>query len=111
MNIFEASKQLIEEEFIVFFCERLFALDDLSQVCIHHLGYHINILELFPRFGKDNCLNIDNILVLQQLEKSQLSESSFCKDLVLEGLVDLFDGHELVLVFGSHNNAICSLTD
>ena len=111
MNVFEASKQLIEEKLVVFFSERLFAFDDLSQICIHHLGYHIHVLKLFPRFGKDNGLNIDNILMLQQLEKPQLSQSSFGKDFVFEGFVNLFDGDELIFVFGCNNNAVCTLAD
>jgi hypothetical protein len=41
MNVLEPSKQLIKEEFVVFFSERLIALDDLGQICIHHLGNNI----------------------------------------------------------------------
>lgn len=38
VDVFEASQELVEEELIVFFSEGLVALDDLSEVCIHHFG-------------------------------------------------------------------------
>lgn len=41
VNVLEASEQLIKEELVVFFSERLVALDDLREVGIHHLGNNI----------------------------------------------------------------------
>ena len=35
--VFESSEELIEEEFVVLFSERLITFDDLGKVSIHHL--------------------------------------------------------------------------
>ena len=63
MNIFEASEELVEEEFVVFLCEGLLTLDDLSEICIHHLRDNINVFKFFSWFGKDNSLNVDNVFM------------------------------------------------
>ena len=37
MNILQPSEQLIQEEFVVFFGQRLIAFDNLRQIRVHHL--------------------------------------------------------------------------
>jgi hypothetical protein len=64
MDVFEASEQLVEEELVVFLREGLLTLDDLSEICIHHLRDNVYVLELFPRFGEDNSLDVDDVFVL-----------------------------------------------
>jgi hypothetical protein len=44
VNVLKSSKQLIKEEFIVFFSKRLIALDDLCEISIHHFGNNITLL-------------------------------------------------------------------
>jgi hypothetical protein len=63
------------------------------------VGENLHIFELFSGFGEDDCLNVDDIFVLEQFEQSQLPQSAFCEDLVLESFVNFFDGYQ-VLPFG-----------
>ena len=36
VDVFEASEELVEEKFVVFLCQRLVTLDNLSEVSVHH---------------------------------------------------------------------------
>lgn len=36
VNVFQASEQLIQEKFVVFFSQRLITFDNLSQIGVHH---------------------------------------------------------------------------
>ena len=117
MNVFESSEKLVEKEFIVLFCERLFALDDGSEVGIHHLRDHVHILELLSGFGEDDGFDVDDILVFEQLQQSQFSESALSENLMLESLVDFLNsnqifplGFALIVLRGDHNS-IGTLSD
>lgn len=54
--------------------------------------------------------------MLQEPEQAEFSEGALGEDFVLEGLLNLFDGNEVVLLVksvipGGHNNPISSLAD
>lgn len=56
------------------------------------------------------------IFMLQEPEQAEFSEGALGEDFVLEGLLNLFDGNEVVLLVksvipGGHNNPISSLAD
>lgn len=41
MDILESAEELVEEELVVLFGERLIALDDLGEISVHHFGNNI----------------------------------------------------------------------
>ena len=42
VDIFKSSQELIKEEFIVLFSERLLTFDDLSEIRVHHFRDNIS---------------------------------------------------------------------
>lgn len=92
----------------------LLAFDDRDEISVHHFGPGVHILELFTGFQKDDRGDVDDIFVVEEFQESQFLESSFCKDFVLKGFVDLFYRHQLILlklfIFGNINDSICSLS-
>lgn len=78
---------------------------------------NLHILELFPGFGQDDGFNVDDVLVLEQFQQPEFPEGALGEDLMLEGLVNFFNGDQVLplslgfLVLGGHHDAVCALSD
>ena len=70
VDIFQTSKELVEEKFIMLFSEGLLTLDNRCQISVHHFGDDVDVFEILTRLREDNSFNIDNVLMLKKLQKS-----------------------------------------
>ena len=117
VDVFKPSQQLIQEEFVMFFSQWLLAFDDRCEIGVHHLRYHVHILEIFPRFREDDCLDIDDVLMFEEFQQPEFSQGSLCEYLMLECFINFLDGYKLLafvlsfFVLGGDHDPIGTLPD
>jgi len=71
----------------------LSGVNDAVHIRLHQFRNDVDILEPSGCRGLGNVKDLDNILVVKELEKADLSDNTFRIDQVLKSLGDLLDSH------------------
>lgn len=92
------------------FSQWLFTSYNLCQVSIHQLSYYIYIIEMLPRFRKNDGLDVDYIVVFKESKKTQLTQNSLRKCFMIEYFINFLNCHKLLrwimslFIFNCNNN-------
>jgi hypothetical protein len=99
---------LIEEELAVLVVQSLLGLDDGSEIRLHEFRNHIDAVEVIARARELDSDDRDNIVMLDETEDFEFSESALGKCGVLKSLFNLFDSHLTACncVFSGDNNPV-----
>ena len=115
MDVFEAAQYLINEELDVLVADRLVWFDYLTQVRLHQLRHHVDVVKVSEGVWLEDAFDRKNIRMVQQSHYFQLTECSQRKYFMFEGLINFFNGYEARLalscvhfVFCSDNHSVCA---
>ena len=99
--------------------EGLIGLDNLSEVCLHQLRHHVNLIIILGIFWQQNPLDVQYVLVLQESLDLQFSVCPQREHSVFKGFDDLLDCYQVCLalllvdfkVLGGDDNSVGSRVD
>mmetsp|Transcript_52402 Transcript_52402/g.162021 ORF Transcript_52402/g.162021 Transcript_52402/m.162021 type:complete len:362 (-) Transcript_52402:63-1148(-) len=113
VHVLHAAEDLVEEELAVVIRKGLRALQDGSEVRLHELGDHVDVLKVLLDTGQKDAPHINQILVPQVPQDPELPQRPLGESDVLKGILDLFDRDVLIghLILCSADDAIRTLTD
>ena len=93
-------------------CSHL-SLQKLVKIGLHETLNDVDIFHLIHTFSSQNVPDVDHILMIESGQDFDLPQRSLAVRLVLKGR-NLLDGHfgvGVLLVFGRHHHAVCTLAD
>ena len=96
MHVVATSQNLEHEVLHMVVCQVLSRVNDSVHVSLHQLSDNVDILVARYRGWFAHFKYFDDVLVVEEFEKADLSYDTFCIDQVLEGLGHLLDSNFLV---------------
>ena len=89
------------------------SLKKLVKIGLHETLNDVDIFHLIHTFGAQNVPDVDHVLMIESGQDFDLPQGTLAVRLVLKGR-NLLDGHfgvGVLLVFGRHHHAVCTLAD
>ena len=88
-------------------------VDDSMHISLHQLSYNVDILVVNRSRRLCHVKDFDNVLVIEEFEKADLTHDSLSVDQILKSLRYLLDGDLAVVhvIIGAADNTVCTVTD
>ena len=106
-----AGAHLVEEELVVLVRQVVVRLDDLVEVRLHQLEYHVDVLEVVLVRRQKDAPHRDNVPVFEQPQQFNLPQYPSGIADVLEDVRNLFDrdAAAIVAIRGARDDTIAPL--
>lgn len=88
MDIFQCTKELVQEELVMLLGQIIIGLDNLVQIRLHQFKNNINVLEIPSRRWQHDVLDLDYVRMAQQPQKLDFPQDSRCVRDVLKDVVN-----------------------